>query len=76
MGLGMLFSRGKAGPGIAPGDVFHKLGTYGSDWTVERIFDYADIPRHVRLIDRGSGRTMTVAADTLLDPDSFVRRNG
>jgi len=74
LGQMMLFSRGKGGPGIEPGDVFHKLGTYGSDWTVERIFDYADIPRHVRLIDRKSGRTMTVAADMLLDPDSFVRR--
>lgn len=74
LGLTMLFSRGKGGPGIEPGDVFHKLGTYGSDWTVERIFDYADIPRHVRLIDRNSGRTMTVAAAMLLDPDNFVRR--
>lgn len=71
----MLFSRGKGGPGIEPGDVFHKLGTYGSDWMVERIFDYADIPRHVRLIDRSSGRTMTVAANALLDPESFLRRS-
>jgi hypothetical protein len=70
----MFFSRGKGGPGIEPGDVFHKVGTYGSDWTVERVFDYADIPRHVRLVDRGSGRTMTVAADMLLDPDNFIRR--
>lgn len=74
LGLMMLFSRGKGGPTIEPGDVFHKLGTYGSDWTVERIFDYPDIPRHVRLVDRGSGRTMTVAADMLLDSDNFVRR--
>lgn len=75
LGQKMLFSRGKGGPRIEPGDVFHKLGTYGSVWMVERIFDYADIPRHVRLIDQGSGRTMTVAADMLLDPDNFVRRS-
>jgi hypothetical protein len=72
----MLFSRGKAGAGIEPGDIFHKHGTYGSDWTVERVFDYADSPRHVRLVDRNSGRTMTVSADILLDPESYARRTG
>lgn len=68
-----LFSRRKDGDGIEPGDVFHKLGTYGANWMVERLFDYPDIPRHVRLVDQTSGRTMTVAATMLLDPECFKR---
>lgn len=71
-----LFSRNKDNAGPQPGDVYRKLGTYGADWVVERIFDYADIPRHVRLIARGSGRTMTVAASMLMDPEAFAKVSG
>lgn len=65
------FSRKREGDGICPGDVFHKIGTYGANWVVERLFDYPDIPRHARLVDSGSGRTMTVAVSMLQDPDVF-----
>ncbi|RAU21691.1 hypothetical protein CU669_11995 [Paramagnetospirillum kuznetsovii] len=66
-----LFFGNRGVPEIASGDVFRKIGTYGADWVVERLFDYPDIPRHARLIDQGSGRTMTVAVSMLLDPEMF-----
>ncbi|CAA7611527.1 conserved hypothetical protein [Candidatus Terasakiella magnetica] len=69
-----LFGRRTAGTDIQPGQIFRKLGTYGADWVVERIFEYPDIPRHVRMIDRNSGRTMTVAISMLVDPECFQRK--
>ncbi|MBI5165863.1 MAG: hypothetical protein HY985_18420 [Magnetospirillum sp.] len=57
---------------VRPGDVFRKAGTYGGDWTIERVFEYPDIPRHVRLVENGGGRAMTIAAALLFDPDSFT----
>ena len=38
---------------------------------VERVFDYPDIPRHVRMVERTTHRSMTVAADVLYDPALF-----
>ena len=67
-----LFSRRKDGESIRPGDIFRKLGTYGADWMVDRLFSYPDIPPHVRLVDQTSGRTMTVAASMLLDAECFA----
>lgn len=66
-----LFSRGMRPDTVQPGDIFRKIGTYGANWVVERLFDYPDIPRHARLVDQGSGRTMTVAVSMLLDPECF-----
>lgn len=66
-----LFGRRSRGTEVAPGDVFRKTGTYGGDWVVDRVFDYPDIPRHVRLIEK-NGRTMTVAVAMLSDPESFT----
>ena len=63
-----LFNRRSRAEDVQRGDVFRKLGTYGGDWVVERIFDYPDIPRHVRMVERTSRRTMTVAAALLYDP--------
>lgn len=67
-----LFGRRARGTDVAPGDVFRKAGTYGGDWVVERVFDYPDIPRHVRLVERNGARAMTVAASMLFDPDCFT----
>ncbi len=71
-----LFGRGTRGPEVAPGDVFRKVGAYGGDWTVERVFDYPDIPRHVRLVERAGSRAMTVAASMLFDPECFAPLTG
>lgn len=67
-----LFGRRTRGTEINPGDVFRKAGTYGGDWVVERVFDYPDIPRHVRLVEKNGARTMTVAASLLMDLDNFT----
>lgn len=67
-----LFGRRARGTEVAPGDVFRKVGTYGGEWVVDRVFDYPDIPRHVRLVERNGARAMTVAASMLADPDSFT----
>lgn len=67
-----LFGRRTRGTEVAPGDVFRKAGTYGGEWVVERVFDYPDIPRHVRLVERQGARAMTVAASMLQDPECFV----
>lgn len=67
-----LFSRRPGVDSVQPGDMFRKIGTYGADWVVERLIEYPDIPRHARLVDQGSGRTMTVAVSILLDPEAFV----
>lgn len=67
-----LFGRRSRGPEVTPGDIFRKTGTYGGDWVVQRVFDYPDIPRHVRLVERNGSRAMTVAATILFDPNSFT----
>lgn len=67
-----LFGRRARGDDVAPGDIFRKAGTYGGDWVVERVFDYPDIPRHVRLVERTGARAMTVAVSMLFDPDCFT----
>ncbi|MCR6629897.1 MAG: hypothetical protein NVV74_07495 [Magnetospirillum sp.] len=66
-----LFGRRARGIDVTPGDIFRKAGTYGGDWVVERVFDYPDIPRHVRLVERQGARAMTVAASMLFDPECF-----
>lgn len=67
-----LFTRRTRSDSVQQGDVFRKIGTYGGDWVVERVFDYPDIPRHVRMTERTSRRTMTVAADVLFDPTLYI----
>jgi len=66
-----LFGRRTRGNEVAPGDIFRKAGTYGGEWVVERVFDYPDIPRHVRMVERNGARTMTVAVSMLFDVDCF-----
>ncbi len=61
---------------VEPGDVFVKPGLSPIRWSVERMFDYTDIPPHVRLISLNDGRrTITVALSTLLDPRQFRRES-
>lgn len=67
-----LFGRRARGTEVAPGDIFRKAGTYGGEWVVERVFDYPDIPPHVRLVERQGARAMTVAASMLFDPECFT----
>ncbi len=67
-----LFGRRSRGSDVTPGDVFRKAGTYGGEWVVERVFDYPDIPRHVRMVERQGARAMTVAVSMLFDPECFV----
>ena len=67
-----LFTRRARSEDVQRGDVFRKNGTYGGDWVVERVFDYPDIPRHVRMVERTTHRSMTVAADVLYDPALFT----
>ena len=68
-----LFTRRARSDDVQRGDVFRKIGTYGGDWVVERVFDYPDIPRHVRMVERTSRRAMTVAADVLFDPTMYMQ---
>lgn len=68
-----LFGRRSRADDVAPGDIFRKVGTYGGEWVVERVFDYPDIPRHVRLVERNGKRAMTVAASMLFDPENFAQ---
>lgn len=59
---------------IAAGDVFCKLGASQSYWAVEKVFEYADIPPHVRLVSMGERRrNITVALSTLFDTKQFRR---
>ena len=67
-----LFTRRARSEDVQRGDVFRKIGTYGGDWVVERVFEYPDIPRHVRMVERTSRRAMTVAADVLFDPTMYI----
>jgi hypothetical protein len=67
-----LFTRRTRSEDVQRGDVFRKIGTYGGEWVVDRIFEYPDIPRHVRMVERTSRRAMTVAADVLYDPAIFM----
>lgn len=67
-----LFGRRSKADDVAPGDMFRKAGAYGGEWVVERVFDYPDIPRHVRLVERQGARAMTVAASMLFDPENFT----
>jgi hypothetical protein len=68
-----LFNRRSRADEVQRGDVFRKLGTYGGDWVVDRVFDYPDIPRHVRMVERTTRRAMTVAAALLYDPTFYTQ---
>ena len=71
-----LFTRRTRSENVQRGDVFHKTGNHGGEWVVDRVFDYPDIPRHVRMVERNSHRAMTVAADVLFDPAMYVPQSG
>ncbi len=68
-----LFNRRPRGDEVQRGDIFRKVGAYGGDWVVEQVFDYPDIPRHVRMVEQTSRRAMTVAVALLSDPAFFTR---
>ncbi len=65
--------RKSRGSGVAPGDVFLKVGTYSGQWVVQRILEYPDIPPHARLVERNGTRAITMALTALLDPSNFSR---
>ena len=67
-----LFGRNTRGEDVQRGDVFRKVGTFSGDWVVERVFDYPDMPRHVRMVERTSRRAMTVALAVLFDPTLYI----
>ncbi|MBC8159057.1 MAG: hypothetical protein H8E94_06975 [Alphaproteobacteria bacterium] len=57
---------------VTPGDVFLKLGNPPTEWTVERIIEYPDIPPHVQLQRKGyRTATMTIALSVLIDRREF-----
>ena len=58
---------------ISPGDGFVKVGRRPTKWIVDRILDYHDLPRHVRLREEGGNeRTITVAISALEDKREFT----
>lgn len=57
---------------IQIGDSFRRRGNPTTDWVVERLFEYKDIPPHARLIERGSRRVITLAMSVLRDERQFV----
>lgn len=67
-----LFGRRSRRAEVAPGDLFRKAGTYGGEWVVDQVFDYPDIPSHVRLREVKGDRALTVAVSSLFDTDCFV----
>ena len=59
---------------VQPNDVFQKAYGLPSQWVVERILEFPDIPVHVRLVEHGGNeRIVTVAMSTLLDSQQWVR---
>ena len=57
---------------VQVGDVFQKAQGLTSQWVVDRVIEYSDIPVHVRLIEQGGNeRTATVALTALLDPHQW-----
>ncbi|GEO82048.1 hypothetical protein [Pararhodospirillum oryzae] len=53
---------------VHPGDRFVKPGNPPSQWQVDQMLEYPDLPAHVRLIELGGNRrTVTVALSALLD---------
>lgn len=67
-----LFGRTQRVIEVKQGDVFRKAGTYGGEWVVERVFEYPDIPPHVRLVECNGARAMTVAVSMLSDTEQFA----
>ena len=55
-----------------PGDVFLKLGGLPTEWTVERIIEYPDIPPHARLQRIGYWKAArTIALSVLTNRREF-----
>ena len=53
---------------VHPNDIYQKVGGTVSKWVVEKVFEYSDMPAHVRLIEQGGNeRTVTVALSALAD---------
>lgn len=50
---------------IQVGDCFIRQNGSNSMWEVERIFEYPDMPHHVRLREIGTARVVTFALNVL-----------
>ncbi len=61
---------------IQPGDRYLRLGNPSTKWVVERLMEFDNQPPHVRLIQDGFSRTITVALSALDDEGQFQRLDG
>ncbi len=61
---------------IQPGDRYLRLGNPSTKWVVERLMEFDNQPPHVRLIQDGFSRTITVALSVLDDEGQFQRLDG
>ena len=67
-----LFGRRSRKAEVVPGDLFRKAGTYGGEWVVDQVFEYPDIPNHVRLREVNGNRALTVAVSMLFEQSFFT----
>ncbi len=56
---------------IRPGDRYLRHGNPPGRWVVERLLERDGHPLHVRLVQEGYRRTITVAASVLEDTRQF-----
>ncbi len=53
---------------VQPNDVYQKASGLASQWLVERLIEFPNLPLHVRLNEQGGNeRTVTVALSALQD---------
>ncbi|RAU20114.1 hypothetical protein CU669_20080 [Paramagnetospirillum kuznetsovii] len=64
------FRHGKPDP--ATGSRYGKVGSWETVWTVEKLFQPPGLAPHVRLVDEGTGRHMTLAVAVVTDLAHFT----
>ncbi len=54
-----------------PGDRYLRLGNPSAIWMEERLIDHFGQPLHVRLVEEGHKRSITIAVSVLADERQF-----
>lgn len=59
--------------GVRPGDRFIRVGKYRSEWVVQEIVTFPNLPPHLHLAEAGSTRrALTFSVSALMDRKLFI----
>ncbi len=59
--------------GVRPGDRFVKVGKFATEWIVQELLDFPNLPPHLHIVEAGSTRrALTFSVSAVLDRNLFT----